>query len=269
MALSIELQRPLVSFDLETTGLDVREDRIVEISCVKIHPDGKREVRTRRLNPGIPISEQASQIHGISDADVADEPNFKSVAKSLLDFLEGCDLTGFNMERFDLPMLKEEFKRCDMIYPTDDIRVIDSRRIFMNKEQRTLAAAYQFYCNQELQDAHSAEADAVAAADVLLAQVTHYDDLPRDIDGLHEYCHPREPNWVDPEGKIIWQNGEAVIQFGKFRNKPLKLLVEQEADYLRWITKANFSPEVIDIVEAALGGDYPQAPEALTERKAS
>ncbi len=255
---SIKLDRPLVSLDLETTGLDATNDRIVEISCVKIHPDGSREVRTRRLNPGMPISPQATAVHGISDADIAEEPTFVQVGRSLLSFLEGCDITGFNVEQFDLPMLVHEFRRAGLEYPSQPVRVVDSWRIFLAKEPRDLTAAYRFYCGKTLENAHSAEADAQAAADILLAQVQRYDDVPDSIDALHELCHPQHPDWLDPDGRIVWRGEEAVLGFGKYRDRPLKALVREAPDYLRWMCGANFSQEVASIIKAALNGDFPQ-----------
>lgn len=253
----LELQRPLVAFDLETTGLDVRRDRIVDIACVKLEPDGGRVTRTRRLNPEQPISVEAMQVHGIRDEDVVDAPTFRQVARSLLDFLDGCDLTGFNLRHFDLPMLEQEFARAGITFPDRDVRIVDSRTLFMIKEPRDLTAACRFYCDRELTDAHSAEADAVAAADVLLAQVAHYDDLPVTIDDLHQLCDPRQPHWIDPQGKLIWHNGEACLGFGRHKRRPLREMLQSEPEYLVWITQAEFSPEVQTIVGEALAGRFP------------
>ena len=258
--LSIHLERPLISFDLETTGLNIREDRIVEISCVKIGMDGSRDIRTRRLNPCIPISKEASSVHGITDEDVANAPRFEQIARSLYDFLCGCDLTGFNLEQFDLPMLSNEFERVGIEFPDGPIRIIDARRIYMAKEPRTLAAAYKFYCGEDLDGAHSAEADAIAAAEVLLAQVQRYEDLPADIQALHEFCHPQNPDWLDPDGRLLWRDGKVCLGFGKHKHRSLEDLVESEADYLRWIAGANFSDTVVKVIANALDGSFPDAP---------
>jgi DNA polymerase III subunit epsilon len=257
MTRPMELSRPLVTFDLETTGLNVREDRIVELSCVKLHPDGRREVKTRRLNPTVPISEEAAKIHGISDADVADEPTFAKIAKSLAVFLDGCDLSGFNLEAFDLPILRAEFARAGISFPAADTRVVDSRRILMAMEPRNLAAAYQFYCGKQLHAAHSAEADATAAADILAAQVARYPELPTTIEALHDFCHPVQPDWIDPDGKLVWRDGVAVIGFGKHRNRRLEEVVRDDPDYLRYLIDQDFSREVVAIFEAALAGQLP------------
>ncbi len=267
-ARTLKLERPLVALDLETTGLDAQNDRIVEISCIKLHPDGTRDVRTRRINPGVPISEAASAVHGITDADVAQEPTFEQVAKGLLAFLDGADLTGFNIEHFDLPMLTREFSRAGIQFPPQPVRVIDSWRLYMMREPRDLAAAYRFYCGKELVRAHSAEADALAAADIVLAQVQRYEDLPTEVDALHEVCHPVHPDWLDPDGRIVWKGGQAVLGFGKHRDRSLQSLAAELPDYLRWIAGAQFSPEVIAIAKAALRGEFPKAPPGLQQQAA-
>ncbi|HET6344340.1 MAG TPA: 3'-5' exonuclease [Myxococcota bacterium] len=265
MAEELTLSRPLVSFDVETTGLDVNTDRIIEIACVKLHRDGRRECLTRRVNPERPIGAQATAVHGISDADVADAPTFAALADTLLQFLRGCDLTGFNIEQFDLPLLTREFGRVGVSFPAEPVHVIDSWRIFLRNEPRDLSAAYRFYCGLELKNAHSAEADAVAAADILLAQVRRYDALPSAIPQLHDYCHPSRPDWLDPDGKIIWRDEEAVLSFGKHRHKSLKVLAGEEPDYLKWIASANFSEHVIKLVRDALDGQFPRREGATVE----
>jgi len=257
---SLRLSRPLVVFDLETTGLSVTSDRIVEISCVKLLPDGTREVRTRRLNPEQPISPEATAVHGIRDEDVAHEPTFAQVARSLLVFFEGADLSGFNVENFDLPLLAHEFARVGMSFPPKETRVVDAWRIFLTQEPRDLSAAYRFYCQRDLDNAHSAEADAVAAADVLIAQVARYDDLPTDIEALHDFCHPQHPDWLDPQGRIVWRDKGAVLNFGKHRDKTLESLAQTNPDYLRWMASSDFSADVVRIVKAALDGEFPSAP---------
>ncbi len=256
------LSRPLVVFDLETTGRDVARDRIVEISCVKLLPNGERDIKTRRLNPEMPISPEATAVHGISDADVAHEPTFPQVARSLFEYFRGADISGFNVERFDLPMLKREFTRAGMEYPAGPLAVIDTWQIFLKKEPRNLTAAYKYYCDKELANAHSAEADAVAAADVLLAQVSRYDDLPQSIEALNGYCHQ---DWVDPEGRLLWRGEDVVLSFGKHRDRSLKQLAIEAPDYLRWIvTKADFSEAVKHLVSDALAGKFPTPPAATT-----
>ena len=255
---TLTLVRPLVAVDLETTGLDVNADRIVEISCIKINPDGSREVRTRRLNPGIPISESATAVHGIRNEDVANEPMFAQVAQGLSDFLFGCDLTGFNLENFDLPLLKKEFSRVNLAFPAADTLIIDSCRIFQAREPRDLSAALRFYCNKQLTRAHSAQADAEAAADVLLGQIARYEDLPCSIPELYQHCKQGQPNWLDPDGRLVWLGKEAALGFGKHRNRTLREMCERDPEYLRWMLGANFSSAVVDIIRAALAGNFPE-----------
>lgn len=251
------LVRPLVCFDLETTGLDVQQDRIIEVSCVKRFPDGQREIWTRRVNPERPIAKEASAIHGISDADVARAPTFAQIARELAAFLYGCDVTGFNVERFDLPLLKNEFRRLGIQYPAGPTCVVDSCRLFARFEPRNLAAALRLYTGRELVGAHGAEADAVAALDVLEGQLARYAELPLDVAGLEEACHPREPHWVDDDGKLVWVEDEAALGFGKHKNRTLRALVREEPDYLRWMSNGNFSDLVRELCGAALGGSFP------------
>ena len=263
MTQELILHRPLVAFDLETTGLDVTTDRIVEISCIKIAVDGTRHACTYRINPGKPIAAAATAVHGIRDIDVAHEPSFDDLALTLLEFLRDCDLTGFNIERFDLPLLSREFKRANLQFPAGPVSIIDSWQIFCRNEPRDLAAAYQFYCGRTLSRAHSAECDAIAAADILLAQVRRYGEMPKEVAPLAQYCHPQKPDWVDPDGKIVWRDEQAVLGFGQHKNRPLKSLAQDNPDYLQWIMKANFSETVVAIAKAALAGEFPQRPAAM------
>lgn len=256
--MALKLKRDLICFDLETTGLDVNSDRIVELAVVKIKADGTRETRTRRLNPERPIAEAATAVHGISNEDVAHEPTFGQIAMSLHGYFEHCDLTGFNVERFDLPLLTKEFERVGIKFPGEGTRVIDSWRIFLAKEPRDLTAAFRYYCGKTLEDAHSAEADAVAAADVLLAQIERYDDLPGTIEELDVFCHPTQPDWIDGEGKIIWSEEAAVLNFGKHKGKALKELAQDMPDYLRWICNADFPKDVVSLCRDALDGIFPE-----------
>lgn len=266
MSQALGLTRPMVAFDIESTGLDTRRDRIIELSCVKMFPDRTREILTRRINPEQPISPEATEVHRISDADVASSPPFRAVAEIFYRFLSGCDLTGFNIESFDIPMLREEFSRCEMRFPEGRVNVVDSCRIFHRHEPRHLQAAVQFYCGKEHTDAHSAEADALASADILLAQVLRYDDLPADASGLDAYCHPIQPNWVDADGKLIWRESEACLGFGKHRNRALRVMAIEEPDYLAWISQANFSDKVRTVCRQALAGEFPRQGDDASER---
>ena len=255
---TLNLTRPIVCFDLETTGLETKTDRVVEISCVKIHTDMSRETLTLRINPQMPIPQAAAAVHGITNEDIANEPTFDMVAGRLADFLSGCDLTGFNLERFDLPLLRNEFVRARITFPDGPVNIIDAHKIFIKKEPRDLSAAYRFYCDKTLDNAHSAEADAVATADILLAQIARYEDLPMDTEGLQNFCKSKPKNALDPDGKIVWNtSGMAVLSFGKHRNRTLQQLASQEPDYLRWISDANFSDEVRGLCKGALDGTFP------------
>jgi DNA polymerase-3 subunit epsilon len=262
MPRTLQLTRPLISFDLETTGLNVAEDRIIEMSCVKLLPGGGRDTKTLRLNPTRPISAEATAVHGISDADLAACPTFADVAHDIAQFMEGADLTGFNIERFDIPMLTQEFARVGYTFPSGPTQVVDSWRIFCHFEPRDLSTAYRQYCGGKLDNAHSAEADAQAAADILVAQLNRYPELPEEPEGLHAFCHPVRPDWVDADGKITWLGEDAALGFGKHRGRTLKEMAEQEPDYLRWISKGNFSVEVQGICRQALMGNLPKKPEA-------
>lgn len=258
MTKTLQLVRPMISFDIETTGLDVMRDRIIEISCIKIMPDHTRLSYTRRINPGCPISPEASAVHGMVEADLADAPSFAELAEDIATFMRGCDLTGFNIEKFDLPLLAAEFNRLEQSFPDAGTQIVDSGKIFWRNEPRDLKGALRFYCNKTLERAHSAEADAQAAADILLAQIAHYADLPSDVAGLDSWCHPNNPDWLDPDGKIVWKGDEAVITFGKHRHRSLRVLAAEEPGYLAWVCKKDFGEAVRTLCEAALAGNFPQ-----------
>jgi DNA polymerase-3 subunit epsilon len=262
----LALVRPLAFIDLETTGVDPRSDRIIEISLMKVFPPGpdgatpEPVVKTRRVNPGMPIPPGATAVHHITDDDVADEPHFEQLAKALLDLLADCDFAGFGVRRFDLPLLAAEFKRAGLAFDAVSPAVIDGKDIFHMKEPRTLAAAYALYCGGELKSAHSAEADMIASRDVIVAQLERYDDLPGSVVELAKVGAPSaDPDAVDAEGKLKWIAGEACLNFGKGRGKSLREL-SQNTDgrgLLQWILGKDFSPEVKGIVRAALDGRYP------------
>lgn len=239
--MKLELSRPIVFFDLETTGLDIVRDRIVEISILKVYPNGDEESITRRINPGMPIPAESTAIHGISDEDVKDAPTFRMVAKSLASKLEGCDLAGFNSEHFDMPMLSEEFFRAGIDLDFSSIRHIDVQNIFHKMEQRTLVAAYRFYCDKNLEDAHSAEADTKATFEVLKAQLDRYpEDLKNDVDFLSSFS--KRNNNVDLAGRIALNaDGQPVIQFGKYKGQLVKDVFTREPGYYSWIMQSDFS----------------------------
>jgi DNA polymerase-3 subunit epsilon len=237
--LELKLKRPIVFFDLETTGINVSSDRIVELSLLKISPNGKEQWMTIRINPEMPISPKATEIHGISDEDVAGEPTFREVAKTLAHFLGGCDLAGYNSIKFDIPLLAEEFLRTDTDFNFSKRKYVDVQVIFHKKEQRTLAAAYQFYCNKELKDAHSSKADTSAAFEVLKAQLDRYEDLENDIEKLADLSSYND--YVDFAGRIILdENGVEIFNFGKHKGKPVEKVLKEEPYYYSWMMNGDF-----------------------------
>jgi DNA polymerase-3 subunit epsilon len=256
----VPIDRPLAVLDLETTGTAVFRDRIVEIAIVKIHPDGRKESRCRRLNPGIPIPSVSAEIHGIRDEDVAHEPEFRQIASGLAKYLEGCDIGGFGVVQFDVPLLRAEFERADVDFPMTGRRVIDAKAIFHAKEPRTLSAAHRFYCGAPFEGAHSAEADAVATYKVLVAQLRRYSDLPNSMTDLHRFSNPREADYVDSSGKLIWQGNEVFFNFGKHRGEPLREVCVTDQEYVSWLTMGELPAELKTILAAALQGQLPERP---------
>ncbi len=238
--MELKLKNPLVFFDLETTGTNIVTDRIVEISYLKVYPNGKEESKTRRINPGIPIPPEATAIHRITNEDVKDCPSFKEIAKSLATQIEGCDLAGYNSNRFDIPLLAEEFIRADVDLDLSKRKFVDIQTIFHKKEQRTLSAALKFYCEKELEDAHSAEADTKATYEILKAQLDRYDDLQNDIEFLSDYSS--FSNNVDFAGRIVYnENKEEVINFGKYKGRLVSEVLKSDPGYYGWIMQGDFS----------------------------
>jgi DNA polymerase-3 subunit epsilon len=240
--MQLKLRNPLVFFDLETTGINIISDRIVEISYLKVSPNGKEESKTRRINPGIPIPEAATLVHGIKDEDVKDCPTFKEIAKSLAAQIEGCDLAGFNSNRFDIPMLAEEFLRAGVDIDLNRRKFIDVQTIFHKMEPRNLEAAVKFYCGKEHKGAHSAEADTLATYEVLKAQLDHYPDpaLVNDIDWLSEFS--AHNNNVDFAGRMIYNDkGEEVFNFGKYKGSLVVDVLKRDQGYFSWIMQGDFA----------------------------
>ncbi len=234
----LKLDKPLAFIDLETTGINVGVDRIIEVSILKMLPNGEQEIKTMRINPEMHIPEQASQIHGIYDADVQSAPTFKQVAAELRDYLDNCDIAGYNSNRFDVPMLIEEFLRSDTGFD-ENRRYIDVMRIFTLMEKRTLEAAYKFFCNKELVDAHSAEGDVKATSEVLIAQLDHYkNDLKGDVQSLHEFT--KDGDFVDFGRRMIMKDGKEYFNFGKYNGQSCEDVYKREPQYFDWILKSDF-----------------------------
>lgn len=237
--MKLNLSRPIIFFDLETTGTDIMRDRIVEISMIKVMPDGSDIQRTVRVNPGCPIPAEATAIHHITDADVADKPAFREIAPALAESFAGCDIAGFNSNRFDIPLLAEEFARAGIDFDFSAARFVDVQTIFHKREQRTLSAAYRFYCSKELEEAHSANADTRATYEVLMAQLDHYGDLPNDIALLAEYSTQNRN--VDLMGRLIYDDlHREVINFGKYKGQLAADVLRRDPGYFSWIQQGEF-----------------------------
>ncbi len=247
--MELNLRKPLVILDLETTGVNIASDRIVEFSALKVSPEGGKEWLTLRLNPGIPISPEATRIHGITDAAVANEPHFKDVAKRIASFLEGSDLAGFNSMKFDIPILCEEFLRVNVDFNPARHRYVDVQVIFHKKEQRTLSAAYKFYCDRELENAHSAQADTAATYEILKAQLDRYPDLENDIDKLSAFSAFN--NNADLAGRIVFnEQREEVFNFGKHKGKPVAQVFREEPSYYSWMMNGDFPQNTKQVITA-------------------
>lgn len=250
--MQLQLKKPIVFLDLETTGINIVTDRIVEIALIKVNTNGTEEEKLMRINPETPIPDESSQIHGIYDDDVKDAPTFKSVAKSLAQFIEGCDLGGFNSNRFDIPLLAEEFLRADVDVDLKKNKFIDVQAIFHKMEKRTLVAAYKFYCNKELENAHSAMADTKATYEVLKSQLDRYENVEfadqkgqktvpivNDIEMLSEFSsYDRNVDFV---GRIVYdENGVEVFNFGKNKGIPVEKVLQEQPGYFGWILNSEF-----------------------------
>jgi len=235
----LKLHKPICFFDLETTGINVGKDRIVEISILKVFPNGNKESKTLRVNPGIPISREATAVHGISNEDVANEPSFREIAPIIWEMLKDSDIAGYNSNRFDVPLLAEEFLRNDFDFDMDKHRFVDVQVIFFKKEPRDLSSALKFYCDKTLENAHSAAADVEATYEIFKAQVERYDDLENDIKFLSEYSSQRQT--ADLAGMIgINEQGKEVFNFGKYKGQVVSEVLEKDQGYFGWIQNADF-----------------------------
>lgn len=239
--MKLNLKRPIIFFDLETTGLDIAKDRIVELCYIRVEPNGNEEARSMRINPEMHIPEVASNVHGITDDDVKDCPTFADVAPQLAATFEGCDLAGFNSNRFDLPLLAEEFMKAGVNIDLSHVQAIDVQNIYHKLEKRTLAAAYKFYCGRDLENAHSALADTQATYEVLQAQLDHYpNDLQNDVDFLAEFS--RMNRNIDFAGRFVYdESGKELINFGKYKGKAIKDVLSRDPGYYSWIMQGDFT----------------------------
>jgi DNA polymerase III, epsilon subunit and related 3''-5'' exonucleases len=252
LEMKLYLNRPLAFFDLETTGVNVGADRIVEIAILKAMPDGSEVIKTLRINPEMPIPLQSSLIHGIYDKDIANEPTFKDVAQELSDFIGDADLAGYNSNRFDIPVLLEEFLRAGVDFDMSDRKFVDVQNIFHQMEQRTLRAAYKFYCDKDIVNAHSAEADITATYHVLLAQIERYKDtefedkqgniskpVQNSVDALHTFTNMNKP--VDFAGRMVFnEDNEEIFNFGKHKGKTVEQVFDTEPSYYAWMKQGDF-----------------------------
>jgi DNA polymerase-3 subunit epsilon len=237
--MELTLKNPMVFFDLETTGVNVASDRIVEISWLKIQPDGRESKQTQLVNPTIPIDPRSIAIHGITDEDVKDKPTFSEIARTLARDFEGCDFAGYNSNKFDIPLLAEEFLRVGVDFDLRKRKFIDVQVIFHKMEQRTLIAAYKFYCQKELEDAHSAEADTRATYEILKAQLDHYEHLQNDVDYLSVFSTQNRS--VDLAGRIIYNDKDIeVFNFGKYKGEPVEEVLKKDPGYFGWILNGDF-----------------------------
>jgi DNA polymerase-3 subunit epsilon len=250
--LKLQLRKPLVFFDLETTGLSIATDKIVELCFIKLMPNGERKTLYKKINPGIPIPLEVSLLHGIYDKDVEGCPKFNEIAKNLAQFIEGCDLAGFNIMKFDLPMLTEEFLKCNIDFNTSNRQFVDAQKIYHLMEPRNLKAAYQFYCSKSLDSAHTAEADTEATVEVLLAQIEKYDGVViKDVYGKESIPVKGEvsdlhkltlSNNIDFASRFVYNaQGVAVVNFGKHKDKPVEWVLKNEPSYYDWFMKGDFT----------------------------
>lgn len=237
--MQLNLKNPIVFFDIESTGINIINDRIVEICYLKVMPNGNEESKTYRVNPEMHIPEEVSKVHGIYDKDVANCPTFKEIARTIAKDIEGCDLAGYNSNRFDIPLLAEEFLRVGVDIDLRKRKFVDVQTIFHKREQRTLSAAYQFYCHKNLDDAHTATADTKATYEVLKAQLDRYPDLKNDIQFLSDYSSFSKN--VDFAGRVVYdENGVEVINFGKYKGQPVAEVLNKDMGYYGWIMKSEF-----------------------------
>lgn len=255
----MKMERPLVVLDLETTGTWVEKDRIIEIALVRRSPSGEKEVYHSRVNPLMPIPLAVQKLTGITDADVAAAPVFKAIAADVLAFLAGADLAGFNVDKFDLPLLEREMAEAGVPFSASGLKVFDAQKVYHLNEKRDLTAAYAFYCGKPLLGAHGALADTEATLEVIESQVERYGAGDTSIDALAQFQYREQPEFFDPERRFRWWNGELYMMFGKYaRKESLREIVAKDPGYLTWMMGKDFSADVKKLVENALKGQFPK-----------
>ncbi len=263
----MKLTKPLVVLDLETTGIWIEKDRIIEIGMIKLTPDGKQEIYNTKVNPCMPIPAVVTDLTGISDADVKEAPAFGAIAAKVKSFMEDADLGGFNVERFDLPLLAREFLDAGISFDYSTRTIYDAQKIYHLHERRDLFAAFAFYCHQELKNAHSALADAQATLGILQEQLKRYSDPRQDIEALKEFDYKQSSEFFDSERKFRWWNGDLYMTFGKYAKKePLKAIAKKDPHYLEWVLDKDFSDEVKLMIQGVLNGKYPQQQTDVPEK---
>lgn len=280
--MELNLKKPLAIFDLETTGLNITQDRIVEISILKINPNGKEEKKYHLINPGIPVPEESTRFHGFTSDDLKDKPLFKEVAKEIARFLSGCDLAGYNAIKFDIPLLMEEFLRANVDFDLQNRQVIDVQNIFMKMEPRTLKGAYRFFCNKELENAHSAEADTLATYEILKAQLSRYEHVEyedrdgevskpivNDVKALHEFS--MQQHFADLAGQIIFNaDGQEVFHFGKNKGRTVEEVFTKDPSYYDWMMKGEFplyTKKLITTIKLRMKGLGQQTTDSIKNKK--
>ena len=245
--MNLNLSRPLIFFDLETTGTNVTQDRIVEFSYIKVYPDGREEKKSRRINPEMPIPAASTAVHHITDEDVKNEPSFRQIAKSLNEIFEGCDIAGFNSNKFDVPLLMEEFSRCGINFDISGRHFIDVQNIFHKMEQRTLVAAYRFYCGKELEGAHSALADTQATLEVLKEQIQKYPELENNVESLAKFS--KSGKNLDLAARIVLNDqDQPIFNFGKHKGKTVKEILRREPSFYDWMMQGDFPKNTKDVL---------------------
>ncbi len=257
----MKLTHTLIVLDLETTGTWVEKDRIIEIAMIKCHVDGQQERYHKKVNPGMPIPKVVTELTGLSNECVKNEPFFKDIVKEVLNFIGNADFGGFNVERFDLPLLEREICTAGQRFEWKTRRIYDAQKIYHIHEKRNLSAAYSFYCNKDLEDAHTAMADTQATLEVISSQVDKYGDEDKNLESLAEFDYTVTAEFYDPNKRFRWWNGKLYMMFGKYaKHLHLEEVASKDPRYLEWILSADFSPEVRNLVQNALQGKFPSQP---------